>query len=335
MYFGLPGIGEPKDSRARAAILEPLMRDLGLDVGDRRIGVALSDETGTLASAPAHARARGSPQGPEGVAALVREHDAEAIVVGLPRDLDGRIGPQAEKVLRSWRLLAPVARVPVHSWDERLTTVVAEQILIEARGAARAAQGPGGPGGGHPDPAGLPRRESRRRRVPCLKGRSLRRALLVLLLLLLGLACWLVDRDPFPQRLAPQPPQVLVVEPGQGAREIGASLHALGLVRHPQVFRLHVLTRGDAGRLRTGEYSLEGALSLDQIVDLLVRGDVVRRTVTFPEGRDLEEMARSRRAAGPRRRRVPGGRARRCARSATSIRRPRTSRATSSPTPTT
>jgi UPF0755 protein len=81
------------------------------------------------------------------------------------------------------------------------------------------------------------------------------------------------------------------VEPGQGALEIGASLHALGLVRHPQIFRLHVVRRGDAGRLRTGEYSLEGELSLDQIADLLVRGVVVRRTVTFPEGKDIEEMA--------------------------------------------
>jgi peptidoglycan lytic transglycosylase G len=119
----------------------------------------------------------------------------------------------------------------------------------------------------------------------------LRRALLVLLLLLLGLAGWWWYETRFPQRLASQPPQLLIVEPGQGASEIGASLHALGLVRHPLVFRLHALTRGDAGRLRTGEYSLEGELSLDQILDLLVRGDVVRHTITFPEGKDVGEMA--------------------------------------------
>jgi UPF0755 protein len=119
----------------------------------------------------------------------------------------------------------------------------------------------------------------------------LRRALLVLVLLILGLAGLWWHETRFPMRTASQPPQVLVVEPGQGALEIGASLHALGLVRHPQVFRLHVLTRGDAGHLRTGEYSLEGEMSLDQIVDQLVRGDVVRHTVTFPEGKDIEEMA--------------------------------------------
>ena len=122
----------------------------------------------------------------------------------------------------------------------------------------------------------------------------MRRALLVLLLLLLlagGLGAWWWIETRFPVRSASQAPQALVVEPGQGALEIGASLQALGLVRHPQVFRLHVLARGDGGRLRTGEYALEGEMSLDQIVDKLVRGDVVRRPITFPEGRDIGEMA--------------------------------------------
>jgi UPF0755 protein len=126
----------------------------------------------------------------------------------------------------------------------------------------------------------------------------LRRALLVLLLLTLGLATWWWIETRFPRRSASQPPQVLIVEPGQRALEIGVSLRALGLVRHPQIFRLHVLSRGDGGRLRTGEYSLEGELSLDQIVDLLVRGDVVRRGLTFPEGKDIEEMAQIASAQG-------------------------------------
>lgn len=118
---------------------------------------------------------------------------------------------------------------------------------------------------------------------------------MLLILVLAGL--WWHETQ-FPVRTAAQPPQVLLVEPGQGALEIGASLHGLGLVRHPQVFRLHVLTRGVAGSLRTGEYSLQGEMSLDQIVDLLVRGDVVRHTVTFPEGKDIEEMAQIAAAQG-------------------------------------
>jgi UPF0755 protein len=129
----------------------------------------------------------------------------------------------------------------------------------------------------------------------------LRRALLFILVIVLlaaGLATWWWIETRFPVRTASQPAQTLVVEPGQGALEIGASLRALGLVRHPQVFRLHVLSRGDAGRLRTGEYALEGEMSLDQIVDKLVRGDVVRHLITFPEGRDLEEMVQIATAQG-------------------------------------
>lgn len=131
VYFGLPGIEEPKDSRAGAAILEPLMRVLGLDVGDRRIGVALSDETGTLASPLQTLERVGPRKDLKAIAALVREHGARAIVMGLPRHLDGRIGPQAVKVRQFAEALAPVARVPVHFQDEGLTTVEAEQILAE------------------------------------------------------------------------------------------------------------------------------------------------------------------------------------------------------------
>jgi UPF0755 protein len=126
----------------------------------------------------------------------------------------------------------------------------------------------------------------------------LRRALLVLLLLAVSAAGLWWHETRFPVRTATQTPQVLVVEPGQGALGVGASLQALGLVRHPQVFRWHVALRGDDSRLRTGEYELSGELSLDQIVDLLVRGDVVRRTVTFPEGKDLEETVALAAAAG-------------------------------------
>src|SRR4029078_5936199 len=75
-------------------------------------------------------------------------------------------------------------------------------------------------------------------------------------------------------------------------------LQQLGLVRHPEVFRFYVLGRGATGRLRAGEYALEGPMSLEQIVDKLVRGDVVRHVVTFPEGTNLEDMARLAAAKG-------------------------------------
>jgi putative Holliday junction resolvase len=112
------------------------MRSLGLDLGDKRIGVALSDETGTLASGlPVLARV-GPRKDVKAVAALVRAHDAGAVVVGLPRRLDGTVGPQAEKALAFMEDLRGALRVPVLAWDERLTTVAAEEILIE-RGVSR------------------------------------------------------------------------------------------------------------------------------------------------------------------------------------------------------
>ncbi|MBI3931876.1 MAG: endolytic transglycosylase MltG [Acidobacteria bacterium] len=94
-----------------------------------------------------------------------------------------------------------------------------------------------------------------------------------------------------PTRSAHAPPVPLLVPQGASAAGVGRQLHALGLVRHPAIFRAVVFLRGDGARLRAGEYSLEGPLSLDQIVDLLVKGEVARRDVTFPEGRNLVEMA--------------------------------------------
>jgi UPF0755 protein len=120
----------------------------------------------------------------------------------------------------------------------------------------------------------------------------LRRFVVVLILLgaVLG-GAWYAETQ-WPVRRAGDPPQPLVVEPGMGVRDIGRQLHALGLVRHPEIFRALVLSKRAAGRLRAGEYSLEGTMSLSDIADKMIRGDVVRRTVTFPEGTNLADMAR-------------------------------------------
>jgi UPF0755 protein len=113
----------------------------------------------------------------------------------------------------------------------------------------------------------------------------------VVLLAIAGGLFWFHETR-WPVRSAQDPPQSLMVNPGDGVRDIGRQLHGLGLVRHPDVFRAHVLSRGDTARLRAGEYELTGSMSLDDIVAKLVRGDVVRRTVTFPEGSDIDAMAR-------------------------------------------
>src|SRR4029453_29017 len=74
-------------------------RHMGLDVGDRRIGVALSDETATLASALTTVTRTGGRKDAAAVADLVRHHEVAAVVVGLPLNMNGTPGPQAEKVL--------------------------------------------------------------------------------------------------------------------------------------------------------------------------------------------------------------------------------------------
>jgi putative pre-16S rRNA nuclease len=108
------------------------VRHLGLDVGDKLIGVALSDETATLASGLETIRRVGPRKDLKVVADLVREHGVVEVVVGLPRKLDASLGPQAQKVIAFMEALRPVVKVPVVPWDERFTSVVANQVLIEA-----------------------------------------------------------------------------------------------------------------------------------------------------------------------------------------------------------
>ncbi len=108
------------------------MRYLGLDVGDKTIGVALSDETATIAGGLSTLRRIGPRKDVKAVADLVRAHEVSEVVVGLPRSLDGSLGPQAQKVLAFMDALRPAVSVTVVPWDERFTSVVAQNALIEA-----------------------------------------------------------------------------------------------------------------------------------------------------------------------------------------------------------
>jgi putative Holliday junction resolvase len=109
------------------------VRALGLDFGARRIGVALSDPEGILAMPMTAVDAEPDDQALERIAELAREHDVGTIVVGLPVSLDGTLGPQAQRV-KSWAdAIAGRTRIPVVTWDERLSTVAAGRALAEAR----------------------------------------------------------------------------------------------------------------------------------------------------------------------------------------------------------
>lgn len=108
------------------------MRALGLDLGTKRIGVAISDSAGTIATPiDTVARSGDRPREHREIAALVTEWEAEIVVVGLPLSLDGSLGPMAKKCLAETKALGDTLDVPVVPYDERLTTVTAERSLME------------------------------------------------------------------------------------------------------------------------------------------------------------------------------------------------------------
>ena len=116
---------------------ETSTRVMALDLGERRIGVAISDPTRTLARSLCVLERRSKQEDFTAIAELVREHGVDLVVVGHPRSLDGTIGPQARRVQRYADALAEVLPVPLILWDERLSTSTAEQLMIEAGRPAR------------------------------------------------------------------------------------------------------------------------------------------------------------------------------------------------------
>lgn len=108
------------------------MRFLGLDVGTKGIGCAISDEQGVIAAPHQVLPRHGGQRDVEAVARLMNDVGAEAIVLGLPRELSGDEGPTARRVRRFGQQLAAQIGCPVHYWDERFSTVEAERALIDA-----------------------------------------------------------------------------------------------------------------------------------------------------------------------------------------------------------
>jgi putative Holliday junction resolvase len=106
-------------------------RVMALDVGGRRIGVALSDTTRVLASPLTTLRAEPRDRVLSEIAALVQRHEVAEVVVGLPLTLSGEIGPQAHLIQLFVERLKGVLATPIHMFDERLTTVAAERMMLD------------------------------------------------------------------------------------------------------------------------------------------------------------------------------------------------------------
>ena len=104
---------------------------LGIDYGEVRIGLAISDPTGTIASPIAAIEATGTGD-PETIVDIAAEREVLTIVVGLPLSLDGSHGPAARKVTAFCARLRKITTLPVIAWDERMTTVEAQSLLRAA-----------------------------------------------------------------------------------------------------------------------------------------------------------------------------------------------------------
>lgn len=108
------------------------MRILGLDVGDRTIGVAVSDPLGFTAQGIITIRRKSLQYDMDELLKYCNEYQCEAIVIGLPKNMNGTVGPQGEKVLEFSEKLKELVTCKIEFWDERLTTVAANRAMLEA-----------------------------------------------------------------------------------------------------------------------------------------------------------------------------------------------------------
>lgn len=109
-----------------------MSRIIGLDVGEKRIGVALSDELAIAAHPLTVIVRNGLGKDLGKIEEIVQEYSAAGIVVGLPLNMNGTIGESAKRVLSFTDSLKKKLPVSVETWDERLTTVSSEKVLLEA-----------------------------------------------------------------------------------------------------------------------------------------------------------------------------------------------------------
>lgn len=107
-------------------------RVMGLDVGERRVGVALSDSSATLARPHSVLQRRSKAKDFAALARMVAELEVKRVVIGLPLTLEGEIGSQARRVTRYAQALAERLDVPIEFHDERYSTVTADALLVES-----------------------------------------------------------------------------------------------------------------------------------------------------------------------------------------------------------
>ncbi|MCC3867179.1 Holliday junction resolvase RuvX [Terrisporobacter mayombei] len=106
-------------------------RIMGLDIGDKTIGVAVSDLMGITAQGVTTIKRVGKKKDIEEIKKIISEKQVNKVVSGLPKNMNGTVGPQGEKVQKFCELLKQETDLSIEFWDERLSTVAAERSLIE------------------------------------------------------------------------------------------------------------------------------------------------------------------------------------------------------------
>ncbi|MBO9471922.1 Holliday junction resolvase RuvX [Shimia sp. R10_1] len=112
--------------------LSPMTALMGLDLGTKTIGVAISDGLRTVATPIETVKRKKFGVDAQRLVTLLNERAVGGIILGLPRNMDGTEGPRAQSTRAFARNLAPLVSVPIGFWDERLSTVAAERALLEA-----------------------------------------------------------------------------------------------------------------------------------------------------------------------------------------------------------
>ncbi|MGR3374016.1 Holliday junction resolvase RuvX [Pseudooceanicola nanhaiensis] len=120
-----------------AAELPPMRAIAGLDLGDKTIGVAVSDRLLSVATPITTIRRKKFTLDAQALAALLKEREIGGIILGLPRNMDGSEGPRCQSTRAFARNFRQVLEIPTAFWDERLSTVAAERALLEADASRR------------------------------------------------------------------------------------------------------------------------------------------------------------------------------------------------------
>ncbi len=113
------------------------MRIMGLDVGEKRIGIAISDQLGWTAQGHSVLVRGNLQQDLKLLAGLCADNQIGTVVLGFPRNMNGTIGPKGQEIMEFGQLLQDNIGLPIEYWDERLTTVAAQKVLVEANVSRR------------------------------------------------------------------------------------------------------------------------------------------------------------------------------------------------------